>query len=44
MLKKNKKKQKDFPGGSMVMNQPSTAWDASLIPGQGLRSNMPHGN
>ena len=31
---------KDFPGGPVVKNRPSNAWDAGLIPGRGTQ--IPH--
>ena len=47
------KKDRDFPGGPVVKNLPSNAWDVGSIPGQGtkipqavgeLRSHRPWGN
>ena len=35
-----KKLLRDFPGGPVVKNPPSTAGDAGLIPGQGTE--IPH--
>ena len=49
----NLKRKRNFPGGPVVKNLPSSAGDASLIPGQGtkiphavgeLRSHTPWGN
>ena len=31
---------RDFPGGTVVKNPPSNAWDSGSIPGQGTRSHM----
>ena len=37
---KKKKKKRDFPGGPVVKNPPSSAGDAGLIPGWGTK--IPH--